>query len=172
MMARAFPRPSPRCVRRRRSCCDRQPTTTRTTVKGRAYLDLQNLARRQQRPADELHQLYALEGLLARLVGSLPADPVRVGQGGGKRKRVAQPRQHHIPVGGQVARRRRRFRATGRQRLAALCRQVPDQHRQPDVEEATGRYCPLSPFRAHATIMKAIPLTTSPDAWCSAAARR
>ena len=32
---------------------------TRATVAGRAYLDLQNLARRQQRPTDELHQLYA-----------------------------------------------------------------------------------------------------------------
>jgi len=40
---------------------------TRATVEGRAYLDLQNLARRQQRPTDELHQLYALEGFLARL---------------------------------------------------------------------------------------------------------
>jgi hypothetical protein len=33
---------------------------TRATVDGRAYLDLQNLARRQRRPTDELHQLYAL----------------------------------------------------------------------------------------------------------------
>ena len=40
---------------------------TRATVEGRAYLDLQNLARRQQRPTDELHQLYALEGFLTRL---------------------------------------------------------------------------------------------------------
>ena len=39
---------------------------TRATVDGRAYLDLQNLARRQHRPTDELHQLYALEGFLAR----------------------------------------------------------------------------------------------------------
>ena len=47
---------------------------TRATVEGRAYLDLQNLARRQQRPTDELHQLYALEGFLARLVRSPDAD--------------------------------------------------------------------------------------------------
>jgi hypothetical protein len=38
------------------------------------YLDLQNLARRQQRPTDELHQLYALEGFLARLASSRYAD--------------------------------------------------------------------------------------------------
>ena len=47
---------------------------TRATVEGRAYLDLQNLARRQQRPTDELHQLYALEGFLARLTRSPHAD--------------------------------------------------------------------------------------------------
>jgi hypothetical protein len=47
---------------------------TRATVEGRAYLDLQNLARRQQRPTDELHQLYALEGFLARLARSPDAD--------------------------------------------------------------------------------------------------
>jgi predicted nucleotidyltransferase component of viral defense system len=43
---------------------------TRATVAGRAYLDLQNLARRSKRPTDELHQIYALEGFLARLVES------------------------------------------------------------------------------------------------------
>jgi hypothetical protein len=43
---------------------------TRSTVAGRAYLDLQNLARLTQRPTDELHQIYALEGFLARLVES------------------------------------------------------------------------------------------------------
>jgi nucleotidyltransferase AbiEii toxin of type IV toxin-antitoxin system len=47
---------------------------TRTTVCGRAYLDLQNLARRQKRPTDELHQTSALEGILARLVASPYAD--------------------------------------------------------------------------------------------------
>ena len=47
---------------------------TRATVAGRAYLDLQNLARRQRRPTDELHQIYALEGFLARLVVSPHAD--------------------------------------------------------------------------------------------------
>lgn len=40
---------------------------TRATSAGRAYLDLQNLARRRRRPTDELHQLYALEGFLTRL---------------------------------------------------------------------------------------------------------
>lgn len=43
---------------------------TRDTIAGRTYLDLQNLARRQGRPTDELHQIYALEGFLARLVVS------------------------------------------------------------------------------------------------------
>ena len=47
---------------------------TRGTVAGRAYLDLQNLARRQGRPTDELHQIYALEGFLARLVRSPHAN--------------------------------------------------------------------------------------------------
>lgn len=42
----------------------------RATIAGRTYLDLQNLARRTKRPTDELHQLYALEGFLARLVVS------------------------------------------------------------------------------------------------------
>jgi hypothetical protein len=43
---------------------------TRATVDGRAYLDLQNKARREGRPTDELLALYALEGFLARLAGS------------------------------------------------------------------------------------------------------
>ncbi|MFU8851550.1 nucleotidyl transferase AbiEii/AbiGii toxin family protein [Micromonospora sp. SL1-18] len=47
---------------------------TRGTIAGRAYLDLQNLARRTNRPTDELHQLYALEGFLARLSRSSYAD--------------------------------------------------------------------------------------------------
>lgn len=47
---------------------------TRATVAGRAYLDLQNLARRSGRPTDELHQIYALEGFLARLAISPYAD--------------------------------------------------------------------------------------------------
>jgi hypothetical protein len=46
----------------------------RDTPAGRAYLDLQNLARKQRRPTDELHQLYALEGFLTRLVASPHAD--------------------------------------------------------------------------------------------------
>lgn len=47
---------------------------TRQTVEGRAYLDLQNLARRDKRPTDELLALYALEGFLARLAASPVAD--------------------------------------------------------------------------------------------------
>ncbi|HEX5597960.1 MAG TPA: nucleotidyl transferase AbiEii/AbiGii toxin family protein [Micromonosporaceae bacterium] len=47
---------------------------TRATVAGRAYLDLQNLARRSGRPTDELHQIYALEGFLARLASSTYSD--------------------------------------------------------------------------------------------------
>lgn len=47
---------------------------TRSTVAGAAYLDLQALARRQHRPTDELHQLYALEGFLTRLAASSYAD--------------------------------------------------------------------------------------------------
>lgn len=46
---------------------------TRATSAGRAYLNLQNLARRRRRPTDELHQLYALEGFLARLASSTHA---------------------------------------------------------------------------------------------------
>jgi hypothetical protein len=40
---------------------------TRGTAEGRAYLDLQNLARRQSRPTQELLVLYVLERFLARL---------------------------------------------------------------------------------------------------------
>jgi len=47
---------------------------TRRTAGGRAYLDLQNLARRTSRPTDEVHQLYALEGFLDRLTRSAYAD--------------------------------------------------------------------------------------------------
>jgi len=47
---------------------------TRATVEGRAYLDLRSLAHGQHRPTDELHQLYALEGFLARLAGSPHAE--------------------------------------------------------------------------------------------------
>lgn len=43
---------------------------TRSTLSGRAYRDLQNLARRQKRPTDELLALYALEGYLDRLSSS------------------------------------------------------------------------------------------------------
>ncbi|MGH3752523.1 MAG: nucleotidyl transferase AbiEii/AbiGii toxin family protein [Pseudonocardiaceae bacterium] len=47
---------------------------TRATTAGRAYLDLQNLARQLGRPTDELHQLYALESFLTRLATSTHAD--------------------------------------------------------------------------------------------------
>jgi hypothetical protein len=47
---------------------------TRATVEGRAYLDLQRLARHTVRPTDELHQLYALEGFLERMTRSRHAD--------------------------------------------------------------------------------------------------
>lgn len=47
---------------------------TRNTADGRAYLDLQNMARRGRRPTDELHVLYALEGFLARLSVSAHAE--------------------------------------------------------------------------------------------------
>jgi hypothetical protein len=47
---------------------------TRRTAEGRAYLDLQNLARRTSRPTDEVHQLYALGGFLDRLTRSAHAD--------------------------------------------------------------------------------------------------
>ena len=43
---------------------------TRADVAGRAYLDLQNAARRQRRPTQELLELYTLEGLLVRLAAS------------------------------------------------------------------------------------------------------
>jgi hypothetical protein len=48
---------------------------TRESSAGRAYLDLQNLARRNHRPTDELLALYALEGFLDRL--SRSADAAR-----------------------------------------------------------------------------------------------
>ena len=43
---------------------------SRETPGGRAYLDLQNKARRESRPTDELLSLYALEGFLSRLSAS------------------------------------------------------------------------------------------------------
>ena len=47
---------------------------TRETVEGRVYLDLQNQARRDKRPTDELLTLYALEGFLTRLAASPQAN--------------------------------------------------------------------------------------------------
>ncbi len=46
----------------------------RDSVAGRAYLDVQNLARRSGRPTEELLHLYALEGFLLRLSGAEVAD--------------------------------------------------------------------------------------------------
>lgn len=43
---------------------------TRASADGRAYLDLQNLARRQHRSTQELLVLYVLERFLARLAAS------------------------------------------------------------------------------------------------------
>jgi hypothetical protein len=42
------------------------PKPDRTTTAGTAYLDLRKLAAATNRPTDELHQLYALEGFLDR----------------------------------------------------------------------------------------------------------
>jgi hypothetical protein len=47
---------------------------SRATAGGRAYLDLQGLARRDGRSTDELLALYALEGFLDRLAGSARAS--------------------------------------------------------------------------------------------------
>jgi len=47
---------------------------TRASTAGRAYLDLRSLARANQRPVDELQQLYILEAFLARLTHSQFAD--------------------------------------------------------------------------------------------------
>ena len=47
---------------------------TSATLAGRAYLDLQKLARYQRRPTDELFQIYALEGFLARMTESDHAE--------------------------------------------------------------------------------------------------
>ncbi|MFC3492900.1 nucleotidyl transferase AbiEii/AbiGii toxin family protein [Glycomyces rhizosphaerae] len=71
-MARDFPKRGPRCRPHWRSCCDR--ATDPSDRGGRVYLDLQNLARRDHRPTDELLQIYALEGFLARLAVSAHAD--------------------------------------------------------------------------------------------------
>jgi hypothetical protein len=47
---------------------------TRATAEGAAYLDLQNKARKDKRPTDELLALYTLEGFLARLANSASAS--------------------------------------------------------------------------------------------------
>lgn len=46
----------------------------RSTIGGAAYLDLRKLASETNRPTDELHQLYALEGFLDRLTQSPHRD--------------------------------------------------------------------------------------------------
>ncbi len=46
----------------------------RSTPGGAAYLDLRRLATNTQRPTDELHQLYALEGFLDRLTRSAHSE--------------------------------------------------------------------------------------------------
>lgn len=50
------------------------PGPARDTTAGRAYNDLRNLARREDRAPAELFTLYALEGFLARLAASEHAD--------------------------------------------------------------------------------------------------
>jgi hypothetical protein len=64
----------------------------RDTISGRVYLDLQNRARRERRPTDELFVLYVLERFLYRLSvspqreqlvlkgGMLLADPILTGE--------------------------------------------------------------------------------------------
>lgn len=53
---------------------------TRQDSSGRAFLDLQNLAKRQGRDTGELLTIYALEGFLARLAASpRPGDFVLKG---------------------------------------------------------------------------------------------
>jgi predicted nucleotidyltransferase component of viral defense system len=47
---------------------------TRATIAGSTYLDLRKLARENQRPVDELLQLYVLEAFLARLTSSRFAE--------------------------------------------------------------------------------------------------
>ena len=46
------------------------PAPSRSDPSGAAYLDLRRLARQTNRPTDELHQLYGLEGFLDRLASS------------------------------------------------------------------------------------------------------
>ncbi len=50
------------------------PKPDRSTTAGAAYLDLRKLAGATNRPTDELHQLYALEGFLDRLTRSTHSD--------------------------------------------------------------------------------------------------
>lgn len=47
---------------------------TRGDTSGRVYLDLQRLARRSNRPTDEIFRLYALEALVARIAASRHAE--------------------------------------------------------------------------------------------------
>jgi hypothetical protein len=67
---------------------------TRATVTGRVYRDLQNLARRDRRPFEELLTLYTLEGFLIRLAGSAhSATLVLKGGAAAGRLRYAPPDQ-------------------------------------------------------------------------------
>jgi hypothetical protein len=62
----------------------------RDSVAGRAYLDLQNLARRSGRPTEEFLHLYALEGFLLRLSSMDDADRL-VAQGRDAARRLGCP---------------------------------------------------------------------------------
>ncbi|MEO6142679.1 MAG: nucleotidyl transferase AbiEii/AbiGii toxin family protein, partial [Dermatophilaceae bacterium] len=59
----------------------RTPPPTRATVEGRAYLDLRAIAKKSGRANDEYLRLYALEGFLLRLAGSV-SSPDFVLKGG------------------------------------------------------------------------------------------
>ena len=52
----------------------RTPPPTRATVEGRAYLDLRAIAKKSGRANDEYLRLYALEGFLLRLAGSVSSQ--------------------------------------------------------------------------------------------------
>ncbi|MEO6144374.1 MAG: nucleotidyl transferase AbiEii/AbiGii toxin family protein [Dermatophilaceae bacterium] len=52
----------------------RTPPPTRATVEGRVYLDLRAIAKKSGRANDEYLRLYALEGFLLRLAGSVSSQ--------------------------------------------------------------------------------------------------
>ena len=88
---------------------------TRATPAGRAYLDLQNAARAQQRDTSELLQIYALEGFLDRLASSPFAERL-VLKGGVL-----------LAVGLSLG------LSSGPSRLPRLIQQIPDLHRSEHV---------------------------------------